>query len=76
MVDQTSTLQKDARVRSGRGKLIGCAVLSASLAAAVEARERCHVAESQMVESLQKLVQSLQGQVAELKNSLKKRETR
>ncbi|XP_075000612.1 uncharacterized protein LOC142079764 [Calonectris borealis] len=70
VVDRTSALQKDARVRSGRGKAIVCAVLGASLAAAVEERERCRVAESQIVESLQNLVRSLQGQVEEIKEQL------
>ncbi|XP_009579700.1 PREDICTED: uncharacterized protein LOC104079376, partial [Fulmarus glacialis] len=70
VVDRTSALQKDARVRSGRGNAIVCAVLGASLAAAVEARECCRVEESLIVESLQNLVQSLQGQVVELKEQL------
>ncbi|XP_074996699.1 LOW QUALITY PROTEIN: uncharacterized protein LOC142078063 [Calonectris borealis] len=70
VVDQTSALQKDVRVRSGRGKAIVCAVLGASLAAAVEARERCRVEESLIVESFQNLIRSLQGQVAELKEQL------
>ncbi|XP_010293447.1 PREDICTED: LOW QUALITY PROTEIN: uncharacterized protein LOC104616342 [Phaethon lepturus] len=70
VVDRTSTLQEDARasssqknvrVRSGRGKSIICAVLSASSAAAVEARERCR-----------NLVRSLQGQVADLKVQLER----
>ncbi|XP_075014577.1 uncharacterized protein LOC142086018 [Calonectris borealis] len=70
VVDRTSALQKDARVRSGRGKAIVCAVLGASLAAAVEARERCRTEESLIIESLQNLVRSLQGQVVELKEQL------
>ncbi|XP_040977259.1 uncharacterized protein LOC121232857 [Aquila chrysaetos chrysaetos] len=70
VVDRMVALQKDARVRSGKGKAIVCAVLGASLAAAVEDRD-CHLtAESQIIESLQNLVQSLMGQVAGLKAQL------
>ncbi|GAB0206914.1 hypothetical protein GRJ2_003157000 [Grus japonensis] len=64
-------LHKDARLRAGKGKAIICAVLGASLAAAVEARDRCRTAESLTIESLQSLTRSLQGQVAELKEQLK-----
>ncbi|GAB0210179.1 hypothetical protein GRJ2_003483700 [Grus japonensis] len=64
-------LHKDARLRAGKGKAIICAVLGASLAAAVEARDCCRTAESLTIESLQSLTRSLQGQVAELKEQLK-----
>ncbi|XP_069631239.1 LOW QUALITY PROTEIN: uncharacterized protein [Haliaeetus albicilla] len=70
VIDQMVTLQEDARVRSGKGKAIVCAVLGASLAAAVEDRD-CHLtAESQIIESLQNLVQFLLGQVVGLKAQL------
>ncbi|GAB0206913.1 hypothetical protein GRJ2_003156900 [Grus japonensis] len=71
MVDRMGALHKDARLRAGKGKAIICAVLGASLAAAVEARDRCRTAESLTIESLQSLTRSLQGQVAELKEQLK-----
>ncbi|XP_029876242.1 uncharacterized protein LOC115343847 [Aquila chrysaetos chrysaetos] len=70
IVDRMVALQKDAKVRSGKGKAIVCAVLGASLAAAVEDRD-CHLtAESQIIESLQNLVPFLMGQVAGLKAQL------
>ncbi|GAB0204356.1 hypothetical protein GRJ2_002901200 [Grus japonensis] len=71
VVDRMGALHKDARLRAGKGKAIICAVLGASLAATVKARDRCHTAESLTIKSLQSLTQSLQGQVAELKEQLK-----
>ena len=51
----------------GKEKQLSCAVLGASLAAAVEDKD-CHLtAESQIIESLQSLVQSLLGQVVGIK---------
>ncbi|XP_075595306.1 LOW QUALITY PROTEIN: uncharacterized protein LOC142599320 [Balearica regulorum gibbericeps] len=71
VVDRMGALHKDVRLRAGKGKAIICAILGASLAAAVEARGRCCTAESLTIESLQSLTRSLQGQVAELKEQLK-----
>ncbi|XP_074880385.1 uncharacterized protein LOC142029430 [Buteo buteo] len=70
VVDRVVALQQVSGVRSGKGKAVVCAVLGASLAAAVEARDRRLAAESQLTESLQNLARSLQGQVAELKEQL------
>ena len=70
VVDRMVALRKDARVRSGKGKAIVCAILGASLAAAVEDRDCYLTAESYIIESLQNLVQSLLGQVAGLKEQL------
>ena len=76
VVDRMVALQKDARVQSGKGKAIVCAVLGASLAAAVEDRD-CHLtAESQIIESLQNLVQSLLGQVVGIKAQLEAEKNR
>lgn len=71
IVDRVVALRQVSGVRSGKGKAVVCAVLGASLAAAVEARDRRLTAESQLTESLQNLARSLQGQVAELKEQLK-----
>uniref|UniRef100_A0A8C0IIM2 Uncharacterized protein n=1 Tax=Bubo bubo TaxID=30461 RepID=A0A8C0IIM2_BUBBB len=71
VTDRIVALQKDAKVRSGKGKGFLCAVLGASLAAAVEEKENHHTSELQMIVSLQNLIQSLQRQVEDLKGRLK-----
>ncbi|GAB0183210.1 hypothetical protein GRJ2_000786300 [Grus japonensis] len=71
VVDRMGALHKDARLRAGKGKAMICAVLGASLATAVEARDRCCAAESLTIESLQSLTRSLQGQAVGLKEQLK-----
>ncbi|KAM6103464.1 uncharacterized protein LJ206_014311 [Theristicus caerulescens] len=70
VTNRISALQKDAKLRAGKGKSIICAGLGASLVVAVKARDRQRSAESQTIQCLQALVQTLQGQIENLKGQL------
>lgn len=72
VIDRISALQKDAKLRPRKGKSIVWAVLGASLAAAVEAREQQQTADSQFIQTLQDLVRALQDHVVNLKEQLDK----
>lgn len=65
LLNRTSTLQRDAKLRFGKGKSIICAVLGASLVAVVEARDQQCRAESQNIQSLQALVKELKVQLGQ-----------
>ena len=58
----------------GKGKSIICAVLGAALTAAVEIHNEQHMAETQIIQSLQELVTYLQDQVEDLRGQSEKEE--
>jgi len=64
-------LQKEARVKRGKGKAIICAVLGVSLAAAVEERNQRSGQAEAVVDSLQAVVDSLQAVVETLREQLR-----
>jgi len=70
MVDRMKVLQKEARVKRGKGKAIICAVLGASLAAAVEERNQRSGQAEAVVDSLQVAIEMLQEQLRESKRLL------
>ena len=63
-------LQKEAKVRRGKGKAIICAVLGASLAAVVEDRRRRLCRADTVIDSLQMVIKTLQEQLKENKQLL------
>lgn len=78
VVDRIRVLQKEARVRPGRGKAVICAVLGASLAAAVEDRKQRLCQADVTIKSLQeqleenkRLLQEERNQNAILKEELR-----
>ena len=64
-------LQKEAGVRSGKGKAITCAVLGASLAAVLEDTKQRLCQADAALDSLQTVIRSLQEQLEENKQLLK-----
>jgi len=67
VADRMKVLQKEARVRRGKGKAIICAVLGASLAAAVEERNQRSDQAEAVVDSLQVAIETLREQLWESK---------
>jgi len=67
VVDKMKVLQKEARVKRGKGKAIICAVLGASLAAAVEERNQRSGQAEVVVDSLQAVAETLREQLQESK---------
>jgi len=63
-------LQKEARVKRGKGKAISCAVLGASLAAAVEERNQRTGQAEAVVDSVQAAIETLREQLRESKRPL------
>uniref|UniRef100_A0A663F381 Uncharacterized protein n=1 Tax=Aquila chrysaetos chrysaetos TaxID=223781 RepID=A0A663F381_AQUCH len=55
VTDRVISIQNEARSRSGKGKAIICAVLGASLVAAIEDRYKRRSQEKQIIESLENL---------------------
>ncbi|XP_074669759.1 uncharacterized protein LOC141918811 [Strix aluco] len=70
VTDRIVAMQKDAKVRSGKGKGFICAVLGASLAAAVEEKKQKLYQTDIVIDSLQTAVQTLQNQLRETKELL------
>ncbi|XP_042665587.1 uncharacterized protein LOC122155633 [Centrocercus urophasianus] len=77
--DRISVLQNEARTRAGKGKAFICAVLVATLKAAVEFRDEKHSAETQTIQALQEsvkvtqeLVKTLQNQIVNLEEQLER----
>ncbi|XP_074669757.1 uncharacterized protein LOC141918805 [Strix aluco] len=70
VVDRIRVLQKEAKVRRGKGKAIICAVLGASLAAVVEDRRRRLCRADTVIDSLQMVIKTLQEQLKENKQLL------
>jgi len=70
VVDRMKVLQKEDKVRRGKGKMIICAVLGASLAAAVEDRDQKSGQAETAVDSLQAAIETLREQLRENKNLL------
>ena len=70
VTDRIVALQKDAKVRSGKGKGFICAVLGASLAAAVEEKKQKLYQTDIVIDPLQTAVQTLQNQLRETKELL------
>ena len=68
--DRISVLQNNARTRAGKGKSFICAVLGATLKAAVEFRDGKHSAELQTIEALQESVKVTQELVKTLQNPI------
>jgi len=67
VVDRIKVLQKEARVKRGKEKAIICAVLGASLAAAVEERKQRFGQAEAVVDSLQVATETLWEQLQESK---------
>ncbi|XP_074935141.1 uncharacterized protein LOC142050403 [Phalacrocorax aristotelis] len=67
VVDRIRVLQKEARVRPGKGKAVICAVLGASLAAAVEDRKQRLCQGNVTIDTLQMVIKSLQEELEENK---------
>ncbi|XP_069664901.1 uncharacterized protein [Haliaeetus albicilla] len=74
VTDQVISIHNEARSRSGKGKAIICAVLGASLVAAIEDRYKRHSQEKQIIESLENLVQLLQKTTSNLEEQLAEKE--
>ena len=74
VADHINSLHKLARMGEGKGKSIICAVLRAALTAAVEIRNKQHMAETHAVQSLKELVTYLQDQVEDLRGQSEKEE--
>ena len=72
VVDQVTSLQAEAKVRSGKGKSIVCAILGASLVAAIEDHLRKGSNENKIRESLENLVKVLQTMNYDLEQQLEK----
>ncbi|XP_069631326.1 LOW QUALITY PROTEIN: uncharacterized protein [Haliaeetus albicilla] len=70
VVDRIRILQKEAKVKKGKGKAIICAVLGVSLAAAVEERKQKSCQTDNVIESLQMVIKNLQEQLKESKQLL------
>ncbi|XP_010572417.1 PREDICTED: uncharacterized protein LOC104835879 [Haliaeetus leucocephalus] len=70
VVERIRILQKEGNVRRGKGKAIICAVLGASLAAAVEERKQKFCQADSETDSLQMVIQTLQEQLKESKQLL------
>ncbi|XP_074682581.1 uncharacterized protein LOC141924255 [Strix aluco] len=67
VVDRIRVLQKEAKVKKGKGKSIICAVLGASLVAAMEEKKEKSRQDDIVTDSLQSAIQSLQNQLREAK---------
>uniref|UniRef100_A0A8D0ET68 Uncharacterized protein n=1 Tax=Strix occidentalis caurina TaxID=311401 RepID=A0A8D0ET68_STROC len=67
VVDRIRVLQKEAKVKKGKGKSIICAVLGASLVAAMEERKEKSNQGDIVLDSLQSVIQTLQNQLREAK---------
>jgi len=67
VIDRMKVLQKEATVKRGKGKVIICAVLGVSLAAAVEERNQRSGQAEAVVDSLQVTIETLQEQLRESK---------
>ncbi|GAB0180729.1 hypothetical protein GRJ2_000538200 [Grus japonensis] len=65
-----TVVQKEAKVKKGKGKAIICAVLGACLAAVVEERKRRSCQAEAVVASLQAAITALQEQLQENKRAL------
>ncbi|XP_074713432.1 uncharacterized protein LOC141938585, partial [Strix uralensis] len=74
VTDRVISIHNEARLRSGKGKAIICAVLGASLVAAIEDRSKRRSHEKQIIESLENLVQLLQKTISNLEDQLEKEE--
>uniref|UniRef100_A0A663F2N4 Uncharacterized protein n=1 Tax=Aquila chrysaetos chrysaetos TaxID=223781 RepID=A0A663F2N4_AQUCH len=74
VTDRVISIQNEARSRSGKGKAIICAVLGASLVAAIEDRYKRRSQEKQIIESLENLVQLLQKTTSNLEEQLAEKE--
>ncbi|XP_074666883.1 LOW QUALITY PROTEIN: uncharacterized protein LOC141917524 [Strix aluco] len=70
VVDRIRVSQKEAKVKRGKGKAIICAVLGASLAAAVEEKKQKLYQTDIVIDSLQIVIQTLQNQLKETKELL------
>ncbi|XP_074769749.1 uncharacterized protein LOC141963913 [Athene noctua] len=70
VVDRIRVLQKEAKVRKGKGKAIICAVLGASLAAAMEEKKEKYSQTDTLIDSLQTVIQTLQNQLRDTKGLL------
>uniref|UniRef100_A0A8D0FNC9 Uncharacterized protein n=1 Tax=Strix occidentalis caurina TaxID=311401 RepID=A0A8D0FNC9_STROC len=70
VVDRIRVLQKEAKVKKGKGKSIICAVLGASLVAAMEERKEKSNQGDIVIDSLQSVIQTLQYQLREAKEVL------
>ncbi|XP_074719620.1 uncharacterized protein LOC141941203 [Strix uralensis] len=70
VVDRIRVLQKEVKVRRGKGEAITCAVLGVSLASAVEERKQKSCQADTVIDSLQMVIQTLQEQLKETKQLL------
>uniref|UniRef100_A0A8C0IHA1 Uncharacterized protein n=1 Tax=Bubo bubo TaxID=30461 RepID=A0A8C0IHA1_BUBBB len=70
VVDRIRVLQKETKVRRGKGKALICAVLGASLAAVVEDRKQRLCQADTVTDSLQMVIKTLQEQLKENKQLL------
>uniref|UniRef100_A0A663EGK8 Uncharacterized protein n=1 Tax=Aquila chrysaetos chrysaetos TaxID=223781 RepID=A0A663EGK8_AQUCH len=70
VVDRIRILQKEAKVKKGKGKAVICAVLGASLAAAVEETKQKSCQTDNVIDSLQMVIKGLQEQLKESKQLL------
>lgn len=70
VIDRMTVVQKEAKVKKGKGKAIICAVLGACLAAVVEERKRRSCQAEAVVASLQAAITALQEQLQENKWAL------
>ncbi|GAB0205260.1 hypothetical protein GRJ2_002991600 [Grus japonensis] len=70
VIDRMTVVQKEAKVKKGKGKAIICAVLGACLAAVVEDRKQRSCQAEAVVASLQAAVTVLQEQLQENKRAL------
>ncbi|XP_052631149.1 uncharacterized protein LOC128136084, partial [Harpia harpyja] len=74
VTDRVISIHNEARSRSGKGKAIICAVLGASLVAAIEDRYKRRSQEKQIIESLENLVQLLQKTTSNLEEQVAEKE--
>ena len=68
------SIHNEARLWSGKGKAIICAVLGACLVAAIEDRSKRRSHEKQIIESLENLAQLLQKTISNLEEQLAEKE--
>uniref|UniRef100_A0A8B9NM80 Uncharacterized protein n=1 Tax=Accipiter nisus TaxID=211598 RepID=A0A8B9NM80_9AVES len=74
VTDRVISIHNEARSQSGKGKVIICAVLGASLVTAIEDRYKRRSQEKQIIEYLENLVQLLQKTTSNLEEQLAEKE--